>query len=34
MTAQYKLRDLVEMIVGEAIEGDRREPLPEARPRC
>lgn len=32
MTAQYKLRDLVEMIVGEAIEGDRREPLPEARP--
>ncbi|MCH5049636.1 sugar ABC transporter ATP-binding protein [Pectobacterium aquaticum] len=30
-TADYSLRDLVQMIVGEAISGDQREPLPEAQ---
>ncbi|EXU76920.1 sugar ABC transporter ATP-binding protein [Erwinia mallotivora] len=29
-TADYQLRDLVEMIVGEALEGNQRQPLPEA----
>ncbi|GAK28045.1 sugar ABC transporter ATP-binding protein [Serratia liquefaciens] len=31
-TADYSLRDLVQMIVGEAIAGDQREPLPENQP--
>ncbi|AGP45880.1 sugar ABC transporter ATP-binding protein [Serratia plymuthica] len=31
-TADYTLRDLVQMIVGEAMADDQREPLPEHRP--
>ncbi len=32
VTADYKLHDLVEMIVGEALESNQRLALPEARP--
>ncbi|GKW24917.1 sugar ABC transporter ATP-binding protein [Pectobacterium carotovorum subsp. carotovorum] len=31
-TADYSLRDLVQLIVGEAMPGDQREPLPAASP--
>ncbi|MEG3127180.1 sugar ABC transporter ATP-binding protein [Pantoea cypripedii] len=30
-TADYQLHDLVEMIVGEALEGNQRQPLPDAQ---